>query len=362
MAIPSLYVHIPFCEHLCAYCDFAKVIYKEDWSESYLASLFKELASKHPSSFQTIYVGGGTPSLLPPSQLEKLLQRLAPYLEEGGEFTLEGNPESLSKDKLLLMRKYGVNRLSIGVQSSSSRLLALMERHHSFAEAKQVVEEAQKVGFSSINCDLIYGLPSESLSEAKEDAQAFVRLKTNHLSAYSLSVNPGTSFYNKGYREMDEDKAADMYEAILSIFRQAGFDRYEVSNFAKDGKQCRHNLTYWHDEEYMAVGLGASGYQRKTRYRNTRSLKKYLEGHYEEEREEVTLKDDLEYYFLTNLRLEKGFSLASFSKRFSFPFLSKYGEKVTELEKEGLLKVDDVSVKATDKGILLLDKILLSLY
>jgi oxygen-independent coproporphyrinogen-3 oxidase len=360
--IPSLYVHIPFCEHLCAYCDFAKVFYKQSWSESYLASLFKELEDKHPTKFQTIYVGGGTPSVLPLSQLTKLLSVLSPFLVKGGEFTVEGNPESLTKDKLLLMHKYGVNRLSIGVQSSSPRLLSLMERKHTFLDAVRVVKEAKEVGFPSINCDLIYGLPSETLEEAKQDAEAFISLGTDHLSAYCLSVNPGTSFYDAGYREMDEDEAADMYEAILSSFRKAGFDRYEVSNFAKDGHMCRHNLTYWRDEQYMAIGLGASGYEGEFRYKNTRSLKKYLAGQYEEEREKVTLKDDLEYFFLTNLRLEKGFLLSDFRARFGFSFLEKYGVEVDSLKKEGLLEVTSNSVFATDKGILLLDKILLSLY
>lgn len=358
----SLYVHIPFCEHICGYCDFTKLFYKEEWASSYLEALLGELNSKDPRKFSTIYVGGGTPSALSESLLTRLLDALSPLLKDGGEFTLEGNPESLSGAKLAIMREWGVNRLSIGVQSSSQHLLSLMGRKHTFIEAQEAVERAKKAGFSSINCDLIYGLPGESLIEAKKDAEAFVSLNTKHLSAYCLSVNKGSEFFVKGYKEMGEDEAADQYEAILKIFREAGFDRYEVSNFAKGGAKCRHNLTYWRDEEYMAVGLGASGYEGNRRYVNTKSLPKYLSGHYLESEETVGPKDDLEYFFLTNLRLEEGFLLQTFSSRFGFSFAERYKKSVSLLLSQGLLVIDEKRVKATDKGLLLLDKILLSLY
>jgi oxygen-independent coproporphyrinogen III oxidase len=358
----ALYVHIPFCDHICAYCDFTKLFYRPDWGFSYVAELEREIDSCGDGPYKTIYLGGGTPTSLDLDLFACVLSELAPRLSNGGEFTCEANPESLSEAKLALMRLYGVNRLSIGIESSSPRLLKLMGRNHDFADSALAVERARKAGFDNISGDFIYALPHEGMATLQKDIARLLSLKLEHLSAYCLSVNPGTRFAAEGYREMEEGKQADQYEAILASFRAAGYDRYEVSSFCRPGRKSRHNLVYWTDEEYYGTGLGASGYVRGIRYDNTKNLKAYLEHRWRCHEETVTPQDELKYYFTTNLRLEEGFALSSFRRRFGFDFFSVYREKAEKLAQEGLLTLLPSRVKATDRGILLLDRILLALY
>jgi oxygen-independent coproporphyrinogen-3 oxidase len=358
----ALYIHIPFCQHLCHYCDFAKVFYTPEWASAYLYSLEEELSSLHLGLMQTIYLGGGTPSALSLAELERLLAFVSPHLDQGGEFTCEVNPENFTREKAVLLRRYGVNRLSIGVQSSHDSLLKLMGRAHTFAEAKAAVSLSREVGFSNLSCDLIYGLPGESLATLQEDITALLSLKSDHLSSYCLSVNPGTQFFDRKIPEMDQALAADEYDLILASFRKAGYDRYEVSNFAKEGKKSRHNLVYWKDEPYYGLGLGAAGYVDDIRYSNTRNLQRYLKKQWRDEEEKVSSEDDRKYFFLTNLRLEEGFALADYEKRFHERFDLRYANQVKKLVDTGLLVLTDERVYPSDRGILLLDRILLALY
>lgn len=360
----SLYVHIPFCSHICGYCDFTKVLYRSEWVFSYVESLNKQLDSlgiKGP--LKTIYVGGGTPSTLPNDLLKNLLEKLYRYLDPNDyEFTVEANPESLDKEKLLIMRNAGVNRLSIGLQSSNEKFLKLMGRHHTFKQGAEIVKLAKEYGFDNITCDLIYGLPSEKEEDVKRDIEALLELELPHLSTYCLSISKGTSWHKDGYKEMDDEEAAIQYELILKELRKAGYKRYEVSNFAKPGYESRHNMTYWKDKEYYAAGLGASGYLNGERFTYTKNLNSYLKGDYEGEREVVSLDEQIEEFFLTNLRLEAGFNIEDFNKRFSFDFKEKYKEELDKLVKDELLVLDYSNVRPTDKGILLLDRVLLALF
>lgn len=359
----SLYIHIPFCRHLCAYCDFPKVVYDRRWGFSYLAALKKELESFAPKGpFKTVYIGGGTPSALSEKELNVLFLMVRPYLSSDTEFTIEANPEDLNEEKLLLFLENGVNRLSVGIESSSKRLLALMNRHHTFEDAKKGIERAKRLGFKRLSADLIYGLPKESLEELDSDIEAFLSLDIDHLSAYCLSVNPMTVFYRNGVKEMDEERASAQYERILERFRNAGYRRYEVSNFARNGDLSRHNLVYWHDEEYIGIGLGASGYIGKKRYTNTKNLARYLSFDWGRSEETLSKESELEDYFLTNLRLDDGFSLADFEKRFGFSFMDRYKDVFERESKLGLLTLKDGRLFASDRGIEILDSVLLSLF
>lgn len=360
--MPSLYVHIPFCRHICAYCDFPKVLFREEWAFSYIAELKKDLLSYGEKSFKTIYLGGGTPSALPLSLLEELLAFLSPYLEKGGEFSIEMNPEDSGEEFFLLLRKYGVNRLSMGLESSSFRLLSLMKRKAGKGEVAKAVALARKCGFENISVDLIYGLPEESEEELKSDLDYVFSLSLPHFSAYSLSVNKGTSFYNAGFREMDDELSAKQYEIILEEARNRGYKRYEVSNFAKNGYESRHNLTYWKDEEYLAIGMGASGYYRGVRYKNTLNLFDYLSGKRRIEEENVTPEEDEKYFLLTNLRLSEGFEEKDYEKRFGISFAEKHSKELASLSKKGLLNREAGRIFCSDNGILLLDRVLLELY
>lgn len=355
----ALYVHIPFCSSICSYCDFPKVLFREDWAEGYLSALFAELDSYAIKEVGTIYVGGGTPSALPFSLLKALLSRLSPCLEEGGEFSFEANPESLSEEKIALLSSFGVNRVSLGVESSLGKFLALLGRKHTFEDARNAVSALKRHGIDNINADWIYALPGETLADLREEEEAFLSLGVPHLSAYTLILEEGTLLKAKGAREASEDEQGAQYEEVLSFLRKSGYRRYEVSNFALPGRECRHNLTYWRDEEYYGVGLGAAGFLNRTRYENTRSMTLYLKGEGLREKREESGEEE---FLLCNLRLQEGFALARFAKRFRRDFRFAYGEALKKMEKEGFLCEEEGRIKPTDRGMECLDYVLLSLF
>ena len=358
----SLYVHIPFCTHICPYCDFAKVLYRPDWAKAYLNRLKEEAAQRDCGLFSTLFVGGGTPSALSEEELEDLLSFLSKHLKEGGEFSLEANPESLSEEKIALLRKYGVNRVSLGAQSSVPASLQTLGRNHDFALVAKRATQLRNAGITNINLDWMYGFPDQSEEDLRSDIDAFLSLKVPHLSAYSLILESGTSYAVKGIKPLSDDMQQSYFETIRDALTKAGYERYEVSNFALSGYRCRHNLTYWKDLPYIGIGVGAAGYLGESRYTNTRSLGLYLEGRYEGEVEKLDESSLLEDYFLTNLRLLEGFKESDFKERFGFSFSSRYQEKFDRLSSRGLLEQKQGSIRTTSRGLDLLDTVLLELF
>ncbi|MDO5330109.1 MAG: radical SAM family heme chaperone HemW [Bacillota bacterium] len=357
----ALYVHIPFCSAICGYCDFSKLLYDRGFAFSYLQALKKEIESYRIGRVKTIYVGGGTPTSLDDDLFSDLLSFLAPFLDENGEYSVEANPESLSPAKAKMMAEAGVNRVSMGVESADPALLKLMGRRHDNEMVKKAISNLKEVGIDNYNLDLIYGLPGEGMETLNNDVDFLLSLNPPHLSLYSLTVSPGSIFYNRKLPEAPEDLSAGMYEYILKRLRASGYRRYEVSNFAKPGFESRHNLTYWRDEPYYGCGLAASGYLGDIRYQNVKNLSKYLAGEYVAEREKVDEGSAFEYYLLTNLRLEEGFSLKDFESRFGVGFLEKYPE-ANKLFDEGLLILKDERIMPSDRGIMILDRVLLRLF
>ncbi len=358
----STYIHIPFCQHICGYCDFCKVFYRPKWGDLYLDALEKEMLSYGIKDQKTVYFGGGTPSALNETQFERMLRLGKALLKEGGEFTVEANPENLSDAKIELLKKYGVTRVSLGVQSSLPRLLNLMGRQHDFSLAKTVISHLRKAGIHNINVDLMFALPGETLEELDQDIAAFLSLKVPHLSAYSLILEDKTVFKARGFAEANQDEQASEYERILERLNQAGYERYEVSNFALPGFRSLHNQTYWHDEPYFGLGMGASGYLDGVRYKNTPSLREYLAGKTRVEEEKVEGQSAIEDFLLTNLRLADGFELSRYEQRFGATALDTLLEKAKKPMAVGLLEVSDTVMKPTDRGILLLDSVLLDLF
>ncbi len=357
----ALYVHIPFCREICHYCDFPKGFYRSDVADRYLDVLIEETKGLI-GPFSTIYVGGGTPSALSPAQIERLLSALSPFLLEGGEFCFELNPESIDTEKARILRKYGVNRVSMGVESGSPRLLSLMGRKHGRAEAIEAVRILREAGITNINLDLIYGLPDETVEELDADIDFLLSFDVPHLSTYSLSVSPNTLFYLKAINEQADEGSAAFYERILSRLREHGYCRYEVSNFAKPGYESKHNLAYWKDLPYVGLGLGAAGYENGRHYQNTKSLNRYLkEGGSPVYEEEPDRQGKIEYFLLTNLRLAKGFADEEFKKRFGKSFIEEFGEKARKAVDDGLLEIGE-GIRPTDRGLILLDRLLLALY
>ena len=357
----ALYIHIPFCAHICKYCDFTKLFYNEKFAKPYLEALFKEIDSYNIEEVDTIYVGGGTPTSLSDVDFERLLCKIKPFLAPNGEFSVEGNVENITETKLALMEKYGVSRLSIGVESTSNKRLKEIGRSHTYEDAIRVVNQAKKYHFDSINVDLIYGFEGQSIMDLESDLKNILALDTDHISIYSLIVAPGTLFHNMKYKEQNEEESAKFYETIVKTLREHGYKRYEVSNFARNNKFSKHNLTYWKDKEYIGIGLGASGYLDGIRYENTKNLDNYLNGEYIASKEKVTKEKDLIYYLLTNLRLEDGFLRKDFFDRFGIDFVEKYSPKIDRFIQTKHLIIDKNRVKLSDSGMLIMDHILLNI-
>ena len=358
----ALYIHIPFCNYICDYCDFTKLQYFSFDVNPYLDALETELKSYQIGKLDTIYVGGGTPTSLSIDELDRLLSIIDPYVDGVKEYTFEANPDSLSKDKLRLMKAHKVNRLSIGVESTSNKVLEAINRHHTYEDVIRLVNEAREVGFDNINVDLILGLPHVSKKMIEEDIDNLIKLGTEHISCYSLTVSPHTAFYIKGVVAPEDDLLREYYDVVTKKLEDNGFIHYEISNYSKPGYESLHNLTYWRNEQYYGVGLGASGYIGDIRYTNTKNLKKYLGGQYRDVEEVVSKKDDINYQLMLNLRTVEGLSLDRFKAKIDIDLYSKKKEEIDELIKNNLLILENETLAPTYQGMMLLDQILVKLF
>lgn len=333
------------------------MLYDPKKADLYLTSLFEEIDSYKIGHVDTIYLGGGTPTALSFSQLERLLIKIAPLLALNGEFTLEANIESINEEKLTLLKQYGVNRLSIGVQSFHDEVLRSVNRQHTKDDIFKKIALVKKYNFN-FSIDLIYDLPSSSFEILKEDLQLAMLVDPPHIATYSLTVHPNTVFGIQKVALIDEETSRRNYDYILTFLRQHGYQRYEVSNFAKDFKYSRHNFTYWKNLPYYGVGLGAHGYVNGIRYENTKSLSKYLSGHYLSSQETINPEIDEAYYLMLHLRLEKGFDLSEFQNIFKHDFKLTYTEEIDFLSRHQLVEFYGNTFRATDEGLILLDYVL----
>ena len=355
----ALYVHIPFCKQICAYCDFAKVIYQKKFVNDYFESLFFELKKIPKKKYDTIYIGGGTPSCLPLHLLSTLLQKLQKKLKKNYEFSIESNVEDLNESFLKTIQKYGINRLSIGIQTFQEAFIQLCHRKHTLEQAINNVKLAAQF-IENINVDMIYGFPFQRFEDVQEDLDILVHLPIKHISYYSLIIEPNTLFYQR-YREMEDDKLqAKMYLYIYHYLKKHGFCRYEISNFSQKGYQCKHNLTYWHNQHYDAIGLYASGYLSNQRYTHTRNLSYYNQKQYQLEITSLSLEDQMFEEIMLYLRLDQGLNLNQFKQKYQVDFMEKYKEIVKKFEQQKWLKVSKTKIKTTLKGSLMLNQILLA--
>ena len=341
----ALYIHIPFCNYICDYCDFTKLQYFSFDVKPYLDALEPELKSYEIGELDTIYVGGGTPTSLSLDELDRLLSIIDPYTSGVKEYTFEANPDSLSIDKLRLMKAHKVNRLSIGVESTSNKVLEAINRHHTYKDVIRLVNEAREVGFDNINVDLILGLPHVSKKMIEEDIDNLIKLGTEHISCYSLT-----------------DLLREYYDIVTKKLEDNGFIHYEISNYSKPGYESLHNLTYWRNERYYGVGLGASGYIGDIRYTNTKNLKKYLGGHYRDIEEVVSKKDDINYQLMLNLRTVEGLNLKDFKDKFDIDLYHEKKEEINQFISNNLLKLEEEVLAPTYQGMMLLDQILVKLF
>ena len=353
----AAYVHIPFCSHICYYCDFAKVLMTGQPVEAYIDELLKEYDSYDISSLKTLYIGGGTPSVLPADQLEKLLTHLTKNLdlEELEEFTVEANPSDLTDEVLTVLAQSPVNRISLGVQSFDDKLLKKIGRTHTEAQVYSSIERLRAAGFENITIDLIYGLPNQTMEMVERDVQKFLALDLPHVALYSLILEDHTVFMNRQRRGRlrlpSDDRNADMYEYIIETLTAKGYSHYEVSNFGKIGYESKHNMTYWDNAEYYGVGAGASGYLEGIRYKNHGPVHHYLREENKRVNEEVlTRKQRIEEEMFLGLRKKNGVSIERFHKKFGQTLEEVYGTIIEELAFQKMLFEADGRIQMTEKG------------
>ena len=358
--INSLYIHIPFCSKICPYCDFTKIIKNSKFEDEYIKVLLSELSKVEDNFFRvkTIYIGGGTPSSLKIENLTKLLIKLNKLRKKECEFTIELNPEDITEELLSTLKKYNINRLSIGIQSFNRRTLNLL--HRADLNFKCIINLVKKY-FENINLDFIYGLPFEEKEDILNNLEEFLDLDVPHISIYSLTISKGTEFYNKGYKEIDEDLNREFYDLIRDKLINKGYIHYEVSNFAKPKYESKHNLNYWFDNEYVGIGLGASGYIGNKRYIVTKNLSKFNSYNIEINYELLTLEEEVEEYIMLNLRTRYGISYKKFEKRFSFSLKDKKSEMINKLKNEKLISENKYGFKVTYEGMAILDRIIVDL-
>ena len=338
--VKSAYIHIPFCNNICSYCDFCKLLYNKNFVKKYLDALEKEITNNYKNEIlDTIYVGGGTPSSLSVSELNKLFSIIKIFkLSKEYEFTFEVNIEDITEEKLEILKENKVNRLSIGIESFNNKYLKYLGRNYTSDIINEKVELAKKY-FDNINVDLMYALKNESLNDLEEDIDKILKLDIKHISCYSLIIEKNTKLYIDNTKYISDDLDSDMYDLIDKKLENK-YHRYEVSNYSITSYESRHNLTYWKNNEYYGFGLGAAGYIDNIRYTNTRNLSKYISGSYEKQEEVLTKEDKIKYEFILGLRLTSGINKDNFNK--------KYGININEIE---------VIKKLINKGLLIDDKI-----
>ncbi|MEK3991255.1 radical SAM family heme chaperone HemW [Robertmurraya sp. FSL R5-0851] len=363
--VKAAYIHIPFCEHICHYCDFNKVFLKGQPVDEYLDALEEEIRltlEKHPAEpLHSIFVGGGTPTSLSEKQLQRLLFSIKKYLplEQDAEFTFEANPGDLSDEKFRVLFGGGVNRLSFGVQTFDNQLLKAIGRTHRAKDVLTSIEKAKKVGFENISVDLIYSLPNQTLEGFKETLQTALSLDIQHYSGYSLIIEPKTVFYNqmrKGKLPVPgEDAEAEMYSLLMEQMQLAGFQQYEISNFAIPGYESKHNLTYWNNEEYYGFGAGSHSYVAGERIANHGPLKKYMDPIWNgtlpsHNIHKVENNEKWEEEMFLGLRKIEGISVDHFIQKFGVDPLSLFKEEIDSLQSRDLIILQDDKIALTKKG------------
>lgn len=364
----SAYVHIPFCTQICYYCDFSKVFIKNQPVDDYLTALISEFNYYNIHDLKTLYIGGGTPTAISAEQLNYLLSNLEKQinLEMLEEFTIEANPGDLTSEKIEVLKKSAVNRVSLGVQTFFDKQLKQIGRSHNEAQIYESIDALKAAGLTNISIDLIYALPNQTMEQVEENVRKAVALDIPHLSLYSLILENHTVFMNKQRRGRlhlpNEDIEADMFTYIIDELEKNGFEHYEISNFTKPGFESRHNLMYWDNVEYYGVGAGASGYLDGVRYRNRGPIQHYLKaiaehGHSRLGEDILSKEEMMEEEFFLGLRKKSGISISHFEAKFGVGFEDRYGQIVADLVKDGLLIHEDDTIRMTKKGLFLGDTV-----
>jgi oxygen-independent coproporphyrinogen-3 oxidase len=357
----AVYVHLPFCPYICPYCDFAKWPYRRSTAERYLAALEAEIVSAPPLVATTLYLGGGTPNTIPRERLVALLERLRERfaLPPGAEVTLEANPDPALGGDLTAYREAGVTRLSLGVQSFVTAELRTLGRRHTPEDVRAVVARARDAGLPEISIDLMFAVPGQTLASWGESLEGALELAPEHLSAYALTVEAGTPYAAWKTRQpsafASEDLEAEQYRLAIERLCAAGFEHYEVSNFARPGHRSRHNQNYWRNGEYLGLGVGAASYLDGTRSVHTRDLDRYVRATLAGEEipgdsERLVGPARIGEAAMLALRTHEGVDVRVFRERYGVDFLHSYARPIRELQDAGMLEVTSTHVRLTREG------------
>ena len=370
----GLYLHIPYCLHKCGYCDFNSHPENQAEAEVYISALLAEIdhyaVKLKEKKVPTVFFGGGTPTILPPDHLDKILGRVKNRfdLTQNCEISIEANPATVECETLEQIRLSGFNRISIGVQSFDAEELKLLERVHSQEEIHTTVDRARQAGFNNLSLDLMFSLPGQSPEKWKSHLQQAVNKKPDHLSAYGLTIEPATSFFKMQERGLlqlpHEDIQLEMLETTIGFLQSAGYEHYEISNYAKPGYECQHNLNYWNNGEYLGLGAGASSYLNGERFKNINLPSRYIRevqvgGTAVESTERLEPLHAMGETIMLGLRQLKGISIENFENRFQVSFNTVYGKVLAPLLEERLITLNQNRMALSRKGLFIADSVIL---
>ena len=357
----ELYVHIPFCVRKCQYCDFLSGPSDEETKDRYIEALLKEIrAAEHTEDYEivSVFIGGGTPSALKAEAIASIMRTLQEqfFFCEDAEVTIEANPGTVDLEKLTIYRNVGINRLSLGLQSTDAEELKLLGRIHSYEEFLKSYEWAREAGFSNINIDLMFAIPGQTGEAWRQHLYQVAELNPEHISAYSLIIEEGTPFAEQNLDLPDEDTEYQMYEDTGEILERYGYRQYEISNYAKQGYMCRHNAGYWQRREYLGFGLGASSLYGGMRFSNTHQMQEYLKEsrNPDQIRQDVTVlsrNERIEEFMFLGLRMTEGISEKKFEENFDVRLMDVYGDILQKYEETGFMEHIETKWRLTRKGI-----------
>lgn len=356
-----LYLHVPFCQNICFYCDFKRNIYQSEMVDKWLKKIIQEVQKKHTdSSLETIYIGGGTPTSLSLLQLQELLEAIQPYSKHCIEYTIEANVESISEPLLILLKQYGVNRISLGIQSFQPTLLKEMNRSHTVSQIEKAMILLHKHQLSNVSIDLMYGFEGQTMNLWKEDLHQSVNMPfIKHLSLYSLTIEENSVFGRQNKKTCDRSLEEEMYAYAQSFLKEQGFIQYEVSNFAKEGYESKHNIGYWQYNDFYGIGVGASGKENHERYEIVGSIKDYIEKETNMECIALTVEEEMFEQIMMSLRMKQGLDEQLFLARYHMNIWEVYENELAFAIEHKYLQYQKPYIQCTEKGLLYLHDVLI---
>ena len=363
----GIYIHIPFCKQKCFYCDFCSFANKNEMQEKYVETVINEIKNithKEKYTVTTIYLGGGTPSILNPEYIKNILQEIKSSFKilDDAEITIEINPGTVNEEKLKRYKEYGINRLSIGLQSANDKILKNIGRIHDYKQFEETFFFARKCGFKNINVDLMIGLPTQAIEDVKQTLEKIIQKNPEHISVYSLIIEEGTTIeklINENKLQLpDEETERIMYWTVVNELKENGYNQYEISNFSKKTYESKHNTNCWKHKQYIGLGTSAHSYLNKKRYSNTNNIEEYIKNIQESNisknitiHEEQTEESTMNEYMLLGLRMIQGININEFKQKFKTDPTIKYKEILEKLQKENLIQITKTSIKLTKQGI-----------